>query len=504
MSPHPTAMDDTPRASFPEGRRLRILLHAGASTLLVMAILVMLNYLAARHPRRIDLTQSDRFTLSPQTLSVLQGLTNDVRVTLMFKGDSDLIAMVHGMLQQWVEVTPRLLLERIDPDLTPGRSTLLRERLHLGTSDKNVVIFESGKEIRVVRESELSEYDADIPAMMAGKTREVRRSGFKGEALFLSAVLAVSHGTRPKVCFLQGHGEHDPRSADTHGYQKFLGLITEKNAEAQLLSIDALDERIPDDCQLLVIAGPTRAFSPQALERIDQYLARGGRLLVLFSVRALLIRTGLEELLGRWGIIVKSSVAADDDATTSRDDILVSNFGVHPVVNPLAHARLRLQILMPRVVAPLPDPKAADAPRVEALLWTSDSGRTKSRVRDGVVSHSPDIDIEGRIPLAAAAEKGSLSGVASQRGVMRVLAVGDSTFLGNTLIEAEGNRDFAGLAVAWLLDQPQLVQIGPKAIREYSLRLTPTDLGRLRWLLLLVLPGGVLSVGGLVWFRRRS
>ena len=304
--------------------------------------------------------------------------------------------------------------------------------------------------------------------------------------------------------FLHGHGEHDPRSNDSDGFQKFMGLLTERNADVQLLTLDGVGDAVPADCQLIVVAGPRRALSPQAVQRIDDYLGRGGRLLVLLNASTVALRTGLEDVLFRWGIVAKASLVKDEKETTSREDVLVSNFGGHPIVNPLAHDRLRLQVWTPRVIGPVPDQKAADAPRVEVLLWTSESGRTHSRIRDGAVAFSPDMDMEGRIPLAAAAEKGGITGVAANRGVTRIVAAGDSTFLTNAGIEAGANRDFASLALAWLLDQAQFIQIGPKPVREYTLRLTPSDMTRMKGLFLAVLPGGVLLVGFVVWLRRRS
>lgn len=44
------------------------------SSLIVLAILVALNYLAARQNKRWDLTAAKQFTLSDQTRKILEGL----------------------------------------------------------------------------------------------------------------------------------------------------------------------------------------------------------------------------------------------------------------------------------------------------------------------------------------------------------------------------------------------------------------------------------------------
>ncbi len=499
-------MDDLPPPSFPSGRRLGIAVHVLVAASLFLAILVMLNYLAARHPLRKDLTSGDRFVLSPLTLQVLQNLTNQVRITVLYDSEIGLFSHVDAMLRIYRSLSSKITLDVVDYSLAPGRAIQIRDRYNLGRDDKDLVIFEAGKETRFVRSSELSVYDADVNRMLQGGSREVRRSAFKGEALFTAAILTVSEAIRPRVCYLQGHGEHDPQSSDQNGYRKFIELLAERNVSVDPLTLGATRESLPPDCELLVIAGANSPLEANTLRKIGSFLDQGGRLLVLMNVESLAIATGLEEFLIRWGIAVRPSVVADGQQTTGGSDVLVGEFGAHPVVNSLAHGHHKVQLLLPRTVGKIPEKfMPADPPKVEQLLFTSNAGQTKSRIRDGTAYYDSRIDIQGQmIPIAAAAEKGGLAGVTANRGATRIVVVGDSFCFGNQLIESASNRDFAGLAVNWLLDRQQFLAIGPKPIHEYTLRLTPTQLTILRWLFLMVLPGSVLLLGIIVWLRRRA
>ena len=102
-----------------------------------------------------------------------------------------------------------------------------------------------------------------------------------------------------------------------------------------------------------------------------------------------------------------------------------------------------------------------------------------------------------------AVEKGAIPGVAADRGSTRIVAVGDSYFLANANIDFDSNRDFANLAVNWLLDRSQLLEIGPRPIREYRISMTQSQMTTARWVLLAGMPGSVLLFGLLVWWRRR-
>jgi hypothetical protein len=89
---------------------------------------------------------------------------------------------------------------------------------------------------------------------------------------------------------------------------------------------------------------------------------------------------------------------------------------------------------------------------------------------------------------------------------MRMLVVGDSLCLDNELIDNwPPNHLFAGLAVDWLLDRPQVLLEGlvPRALKEYRLTTTQKEMQTIRWIFLAGMPGLILLLGGLVWLQRR-
>ena len=140
----------------------------------------------------------------------------------------------------------------------------------------------------------------------------------------------------------------------------------------------------------------------------------------------------------------------------------------------------------------------SDAPQVDELAF---SGDRSTLVGDPAA-------LPRSYPLMAAVEQKNPVGVASSHGSTRIVVVGDSLFLENTVIEggiSGANRDFLGYAVNWLLDRPQLLNgVGPRTVSEFRLTMTRTQQVEIRWLLLGALPGAVLLLGGLVWLARRK
>jgi hypothetical protein len=146
-----------------------------------------------------------------------------------------------------------------------------------------------------------------------------------------------------------------------------------------------------------------------------------------------------------------------------------------------------------------------DAPQVEILAATSTNAVALYKTR-GATGELEAPEQQGSFPLIVAVEHGSIKNVSTERGVTRILVLGDSLCFDNQLIDTEANHYFANAAINWLVDRPQmlLAGIGPRPIKEYKLLLTSGQMKKLQWILLAGMPGSILLIGGLVWLRRRS
>jgi ABC-type uncharacterized transport system involved in gliding motility auxiliary subunit len=302
-----------------------------------------------------------------------------------------------------------------------------------------------------------------------------------------------------KAYYLVGHGDRtlDSETA-SDGFSQFVDLLKQKNIDVQPLLLRTND--IPDDCQLLILAGPRMPIPTDELQRVRRYLDNGGRALILTlsPVRQDVRRTGLEQLLTEWNVLVGDDLVIDPKlARSDAPQFLMTDFfGNHPIMHPLQGTRLGL--VMPNSVRERSRSDRTGSPiHVTELIFTSPAGTSVSNFRGTA-------ETNGVIPLAVAVEKGAIAGVDTTRGTSRMVVVGEANFLGNAVLDFEGNRDFAMLAVNWLLDRRQLLAIGPRPIREYRISLTRPQIRTAGWILLGAMPGSVLLLGFLVWLRRRK
>jgi hypothetical protein len=488
------------KRSFSTGMRWGHGVDLVVRTTLVLAVVVMVNYLGGRWYERLYLNAHSRQPLSPRTVGLLNSITNHVRITLYYDRLDPIYSKVTALLDEYRDRNARIHVTSMDYVRDAGAALKLREDykdrgLNVGTN-KDLVIFECEGRVKAVNGRELAQYITEKDREgdpEAGPMQFRKRMMFYGENLFTATLLAVLNPKPFKACYLTGHDEPSLEDAGPGGYRTFLSILAQ-NCITNETCILVGTNRVPADCSLLIIAGPLRPLSASELEKIDDYLRQGGRMLALFNSGNLTRPSGLERVLNYWGVGVTNAAVLDPKNTTGHADVIAYDFAEHPVVNALNGSAL--QLIMPRTigrltgVAPL-----ADAPSVQELAFSS-----AAAVLDRGQNRGPKA-----FPLAVAVEKGSVKGVITERGTTRIVAVGDSIFLNNRQIESAGNKDFLGYAVNWLLERTQLMQgLGPRPVTEYRLTLGAARRHTVQWLLLGAIPGAALAFGGVVWLRRRK
>lgn len=494
-------METAPREpSFTPARKWSLSLNTLVVLGSVLALAVMVNYLGARHFLRGSWSAAGPVRLSARTEQVLALITNEIKITLYFDRREPLYDMSWSLLKSYAFANHRLKIEAVDYTSNPGAAQLIKAAYKLNEqTDRDLVIFDCQGRTRLVYQSELS--DLDTSALMSGQGGEVKRTHFRGEMMFTSALLSVLNPRQQKAYFLEGHGENSVESDEgLRGYSKFGGVLRENSVKFDKLNLNGLAE-VPADCNLLIIAGPRVALSSEALDKIDRYLKQGGRMLALFGYPPR--RTGLEGLLSDWGVAVGENLVIDPKAVVKQNDMVVATWGMHPLVKPLH--RYGLYLILPRSVGKeRPGASPAEAPQVEPLFYTTAGGRIITDIRSDGTPYASARDVITNVPLAVAVEKGGVRNVSADRGSTRLVVVGDSFFLANDNLESEANHQFANQAINWLLARQELLSgLAPQPIREYKLTMTRAQETAMRWLLLLVMPGSVLVLGFLVWVRRR-
>ena len=462
------------------------------SVISVMVLVVAFNYFSHRHYQRTSWADNLKHNLSERTQQLLANMTNEVDIIVFYDHTESTYRMVDELLQQYEHHNPNLTVNSIDPLQHPKAARQIQARFRLSEEQNNVVIFSANQKHKIISHGQMSQVELST----------MERSEFLGERLFTSALLAVSNDEQPIVYCLIGHGEHSITNLNSTGFGEFGQLLGEMNTRVRDLSLQK-QGAVPRDCQLLIIPGPKTELNLEEQRSLNQYLEKGGRLLVLLNHRS---NGGLKSLLRFWGVAIGDNTVLDPDNTLNDGSITLRNFVYHPVVQALKREDLPIRLLLPRTVSALPesDPLAAKQ-KMHSLIQTGPNGKAYRNFLRSETDFEPVLEAgPGSLPVAAVVERDTLVDVKTD-DLARIVVIGDSLFLSNQMIDKEGNRELAWHAVNWLLDRSSLLKaIGPRPIKTYRFEFKANEFSQLAVILIGVMPVGTLALGILVWLRRRT
>ena len=160
-----------------KGKKVRAAGASAGYALTVLAVIVLVNFLAARHHRRFDMTEGKEFSLSEQTIKILESLPRTVTVTAFYADAEPTRQKLEDLLGEYQYHTRKLEVHYIDPFTHPG------DAKRYGITEANTIVVESGKnEDRV-------------------KTAD--------EESLTNALIKVTKDRERVVYFTTGHGERD-------------------------------------------------------------------------------------------------------------------------------------------------------------------------------------------------------------------------------------------------------------------------------------------------------
>ena len=499
---------ETPRDEKPPTLRHRRLV-IGANVLVqivaLLAVVVMVNWLASRHYVRFDWTKAGYYQLAGKTKQVLRSLKDPVDL-IVFLPPNDhrdyvekILDDVRNLLKEFQFYgKEKLHVEYVDPQRDLARAQQLVKQYTLDSPD--VIIFASRGHHKYVRLDEMVDLDTQSQEM-----GESRVKAFKGEGLFLSAIQTVTEEESPKVYFLTGHGERSPEDFDQReGYSELARYIKRDNILVQKWNL-LENQALPTDASAIVIAGPHQAFAPTELNALEQYLKGKGRLLILLDPHT---QTGLEAFLKRWGVQV------DDDLAMRQAGVLLgtqmldvnavaADYAAHPITAKLGDTNTEFPYA--RSVRHLPQPEGGttDVPQVTELVKAAPAYWGETDPDTEHATFNPATDISGPLPLAVAVETSKPHGVDVDIGVTRIVVVGTSRFVDTSGLGGV-NLDFFMNSLNWLLQREQLMAVSPKLPDEFRLDMSPNQQRAVYMLVVGGLPVLVAIIGIMVWLSRRK
>lgn len=438
--------------------------NAALQALLAVLIMSGLAFMTTRYPVRWDWTEGGTHSLSPQTTQVLEGLEQDVKVVAIYQ--SALSKQPRKFLERYELLAGgRMEVEFIDPNAQPGRLRELDIESELGRGLLHVTVEEESIEV-----AELSE-----------------------EAL-TNALLKLTRADRKRVAFVEGHGERSvtgKAGGETKGFGRAAQALDNENYEVMRLVLVSFED-VPEEVDVVIIAGPTRDYNDIEYQVLARYIERGGALLVMLDAQE---DSNIMQQFSELGVTIGQDLVVDrfQALVGQPTSPLAAEYGDHPITNVLR------EVTMFRTARSI-DAEAESG--LTPLVFTGRNAWAERNLvrlaRDGEAEPNPGEDLVGRVPLGVAGEVPQEDGA-----VTRLVVFGDSDFASNRLFREFRNRDLFINAVNWLLGDVGSITIRPGTPRASRLQLSEDQFKTVRILALFAVPEALAVLGVVVWWRRR-
>ena len=435
--------------------------------LLLVLAMAALGYLSSRYVHVADWTANGRASLSAQSRAVLAKLTGPVDIVSYANPQSDTRQTVASFLLRYQQVKPDLTLHFVDPQLDPAKMRTLGI-----TVDGAMILHYHGHEQRL---DELS------------------------ESAVTNALEQLVRGGDRVVAFVSGDGERRPDGQANAELGTFTAQLERRGMRVVPLNF-AQVTAVPQHTDLVVLASPSLALPPGAVQALVAYVQNGGNLLWLTEPTN--DDLGLKPLAAALGVHVLPGVLVDGSgAALGLHDprmITLGDYPPHSITRGFTLTTLYPQVSALALVSQS-DWAVHSFLRSSAQSWTEFHPIDNSKPSD-IRFDANAGELKGPLDFGFALSRLSPSPDKSEQ---RAVVIGDGDFLSNTFLGNGGNRALGERVFDWLLGDDKLVDLPPRGAPDRLLQMSQNDLDMVSLGFVLVLPLLLLLIGGLIVWRRR-
>jgi hypothetical protein len=471
-------------------RQVRYGGYAALITLAVIAGLILVNLIMGQFTPQIDLTDNRMFSLSEQTLQVIDSVDSPVTIYGLWRPGEER-SDITTTLDLYLAKNKNFTLNVVDPDRNPGLVQRF-DKDNQGISAGSVVV-EGPKGFRVISPMEM--YDLDY-SRMSYDNPTPSGTGIAVERRLTSALLYVATGTTPVIYELTGH---DETSLAGLGIQ---ALIERENYALKPLNLLLAD--IPADASALILNTPQSDLSPGEAEKLLAYLDGGGRLLALADFRVGEL-ANLNQVFASYGFQFDYGVTIETDQarTAGNPFLILPERGDHDIVKPLNEQESPIVLAQGMGISEL----SAKRRSIEFIPFLNTS--RGSFLRADISNITADSmektasDISGPITMGVTVKDPSwIQGTEPQA---RIVAISCGSLLESIGYYGQipGNLDLFMNSLTWLEDRPENLSVRSKSLFILPMRLNGLQMIIFGLLFVIIIPLALFAGGLIIWLKRR-
>jgi hypothetical protein len=485
-------------------------------TAFLAILLLAINYLAANHFLRADLSREGNYTLSPATTRYLKDPAvrdrpSSMKWIMAFRRTSPFYERVRAIAEEYARLSNgKIVLEVVDPLRSADRTQeltaayglpLTRDLLIMDARSDDGPVSTLDADGNNILNPNVKVIVADDMAVFTSTDGQRRITGFQGEDVLTARLVESIEGRARKMVFLsdksrlEADGENSPLAALNK-------TLLFQNVELSGINLSGLTE-IPAHAEGVALIAPKYDLSDSELAVLEAYWNRPrAALLVILKagetppkLRTFLRANGITPRKDR--VISLTDKRIDSTARgifTYGVDFtkdLAGQTTVFEGASSSLEVREGAEDLMNRQINPIGLIQAAEG------FW----GETKFGEKS--VSFDETQDHKAPLFLAACVTRGAASDDRFAAETSRMLVISNTDFLEPSQQRAE-NIDFLASSVNWLMDRQSLAGIGPRSLGTYKLPILDAQVSFINRVNLFFLPAFLILTGAFIWSSRRA
>lgn len=448
-------------------------------TLIFIAILIVINLIIGQFNKSFDFTKDEIFSLSDETISVLDNVETDINVYTLFKTGSTeaIIGRVNQIIDKYSQSSNHIKVENRDLYLHPDFARkYASESVNVNV---NSIIVESGDKFKVINYEDYYDNNGILNL----------------ESALTSALQYVNMEISPTVYFVTGHGEPDNKNFTSLNDQLNLANYTSK-------TINLISDEIPDDCSVLVITPVDRDYSKAEAEKVLNYLNNDGSAFMLLGGIDMPKCPNLLSISTTYGVTLEEGYVYEGEESS----YMMYPYAVLPV---LKEHNINSSLIAKNyhaLAVACQSVKNTELQKqglvIESLLSTSDKAYIKAEGNNSANKEAGDK--EGPFDVTVAVTD---SNYTDTEHITKLIVSGCSYYLIEPNTDSmvnDANSTFVVNCINWLNDNHDNVYIAPKSLASSSIVIDAGSVTRIKIVSWFVIPGVLFAAGFIVWITRRN
>ncbi len=463
-----------------------------SSVIIVGAIIaaVLLNMILvafdSKIPLKINLIRDDIYQLTDESKEIVDKIDSETEIVILYDGnETEDMTLLKNIVKKYTERNDKISLKTLDFINNPMELSSYSEVIKSISNPNYAMIFVQDEKYEV---SEASSYISVNEKSVIERVITNKLATFVDGFKISSIILTEGHGEKASV--------------------GFTSVLEMYNYKAD--TINLLKEDLPEDIKsLLVVNAPVSDFSKEEIDKIDEYLEKGGNVQIYFDpIVSNDELKNLEVYLNdKWfikrnhGVIVDmpNKLNSADESTGLYGILSIAEFTDNGIVSPIKSSKRDILYSATNPIEITADKSTLI--KTEPVLITSDNAYLKTL--DTLSESQTADDAKGEYNIIVSSSRDTYS-ITGDRIAGKLLVSGSSYTMDTLIGDARyANEDLLINSINWMRGSEAGVTVREKDLPEGTLTVPVSHFWPWFITLAIALPVGIFVAGFVIWAKRR-